>query len=249
MIASLRLVLAALVAAFVGISAARAQQPPPTLPQTEVELKALKEHLRLLEQLRARDAKKAANLAAEQAEAEAKALEARLRRLLEEFREQEAKRPITPERHSAQPAPGTPAPGQSNRGGWMVIPAQPQMDPLGLLHNLAKNTDPKIAALARELLERLAKTPAPGSTPLAVKPPTAGKPIELEVELVPDGSRPGLPVVVKPPTRVVVKDEGPKASSTLKMSADGKTAAVVSADGTIVVYDVATGRELMRFGK
>ena len=31
------------------------------------------------------------------------------------------------------------------------------------------------------------------------------------------------------------------------MSADGKTAAVVGADGTITIYDVATGKEQMRF--
>ena len=31
------------------------------------------------------------------------------------------------------------------------------------------------------------------------------------------------------------------------MSADGKTAAVVAADGTVTVYDTATGKEMMRF--
>ncbi|HXD86389.1 MAG TPA: hypothetical protein VN641_07835 [Urbifossiella sp.] len=35
--------------------------------------------------------------------------------------------------------------------------------------------------------------------------------------------------------------------STLKMSADGKTAAVVSDDGTVTIFDVASGKELMKF--
>ena len=32
------------------------------------------------------------------------------------------------------------------------------------------------------------------------------------------------------------------------MSADGRHAAVVQADGTVCVFDVASGREIMRFG-
>ena len=36
-------------------------------------------------------------------------------------------------------------------------------------------------------------------------------------------------------------------SATLKMSADGKLAAIVTADGTITIFDVATGKEMMKF--
>jgi hypothetical protein len=35
--------------------------------------------------------------------------------------------------------------------------------------------------------------------------------------------------------------------STLRMSTDGKTAAVISGDGTVTVFDVATGKQVMRF--
>lgn len=36
-------------------------------------------------------------------------------------------------------------------------------------------------------------------------------------------------------------------ASSLKLAADGKTAAVVAGDGTVTIYDVATGKELMKF--
>ena len=35
--------------------------------------------------------------------------------------------------------------------------------------------------------------------------------------------------------------------STLRLSADGKTAAVVTGDETVTIYDVASGKELMKF--
>jgi hypothetical protein len=180
-------------------------------------------------------------------EAEIKALEERLRVLMRELRERETRKAANPEAKPAQPAPGTRLPVQP---GWMVVPAQPPMDPgIALLHGLARHPDPKIAALAKELLERMAKAPPPGGAAPAPRAPGGVRPIEIEVEFVPDGNRPGVPFVVKPAPRLVVKDEAVRGTSTLKMSADGKTAAVVSADSSVVVYDVATGRELMRFGK
>lgn len=70
--------------------------------------------------------------------------------------------------------------------------------------------------------------------------------IELKFERLPaDGTKP----------RIIVKDEvvksvpmiSPWGTSSLKLSADGKTAAVVNADGTITIYDVASGTEQMKF--
>lgn len=39
----------------------------------------------------------------------------------------------------------------------------------------------------------------------------------------------------------------PASASMLRLSSDGKTAAVVGGDGTVTIYDVASGKELMKF--
>jgi hypothetical protein len=72
--------------------------------------------------------------------------------------------------------------------------------------------------------------------------------VELKFDAIP-GGKPSTVLlgdrnieVVKP----AIQAAGTGASS-LKMSADGKTAAVVNADGSIVIYDVTTGKEQMRF--
>ena len=55
---------------------------------------------------------------------------------------------------------------------------------------------------------------------------------------------------------MVVENKGGTATATatsvgggsmLRLSADGKTAAVVGGDGTVTIFDVASGKELMKF--
>lgn len=108
-------------------------------------------------------------------------------------------------------------------------------DPAAALRPLTKSGDPKVAALAGELLERLTKSPpavaarlVPGMPQLT--PPKPGEPFKMVV--VTDGSK---------------NVKAPEASSSLRMSADGKTAAVIAADGSVTVFDTASGKELMRF--
>lgn len=175
-------------------------------------------------------------------EEDLKALEEKLQQLMKELRDREAHKAKNPEPKPAPPA--VPAPPVMLP--QPVRPAQP--DAKAVLQGLTKHPDPKIAGLATELVERLGKAnpPAgvPGLPPISIAP-APGKPIEIELVYPPGiGTR---PIEVKPqPPRVIAKEE-PKGASSLRMSADGKTAAVVQADGTVVVYDVASGKELMRF--
>jgi hypothetical protein len=148
-----------------------------------------------------------------------------------------------------------------------VVRPAVQVEPaIAALEKLAKSSDPKVAALAKELLAALPKpvTSKPGTfllewdghqpggnpggglefrlegPPLAKLKP--GAPIELKIENFEFEFEPNLKVQ-KPQVASDTKSGG----STLKMSADGKTAAVVGADGSNVIYDVATGKEQMRF--
>ncbi len=172
-------------------------------------------------------------------DAELKALEEKLQKLVQELREQELKKATRPETPRPVPAPPTPAPV---RPTW-VVPASPA-DATSALRGLVRHSDPKIAALAAELLERLAKV-----TPPVAVVPAPRTPWKVEV-LTPPGSNPAPPTIEFKPTprMIVIGDRAPApTASSLKLSTDGKTAAVVGADGGVVVYDVASGRELMRF--
>jgi hypothetical protein len=191
-------------------------------------------------------------------EAELKALEEKLHLLMRELREQHAKKAAEP-----KPAPAPPAKPQEG-GATMIVPVQIEADPAHAhLRGLTKHSDPKVAALAKELLERLAKPAAPKGQ-LSVPGFGLLNDIEFQIELTPnhkktfellfapDGKGEGIPFEFKSAQIQIVNDEpakaGPaKAASSLRMSTDGKAAAVTTADGTVVVYDVASGRELMRF--
>jgi hypothetical protein len=274
--------------AAVGLSPASGRQPQPA--PAEAEVKALEQKLRALMaelQAREREAKAAAETALRAAarereavaraaaqerrardaaafqRAEAEAQERRAREALEDAlratREEEAKKKAADQTPKKADAPATPArPGT----GWRVV-GQPQPAPdaaRAALDGLTKHPDPKVAAAAKELLDRLAKAepPARKAAPPKAAPPKAGQPFEIEVVLDPGTMKPdGLPFDFKSGRLVIVADDGkkpgaakpaaPAAATSLKMSADGKSAAVVSADGTVTVFDVATGRELMTF--
>ncbi len=237
MFTSLRVALVVAAAGAVTLAPARAQQPttPQELQKIQDEIKALEEKRRAL--LVAEERKRAAVKAAEAKAAETKAAEPKATEMMWQF--------VVP----SQPKAGAPA-----------ADAQAQ------LRALAKHSDPKVAALAKELLERLA-APAP----TAPKGPKAEKLsaflLDFEVDgkggflvggdgqkgaegfkiVVDTDGKGGQPRVIRSADVIIAKGEPAKGVSTLKMSADGKTAAVVSADGAVVVFDVATGRELMRF--
>ncbi len=225
------------------VPAAQAEQPtkPTATPKTEIEER--------LQQLRAQ---------LQELEVR-KAAEDRLQQLMKQLRELEAKKaldaknpapPANPQANPPlgggfRPGPGTPWQAQ-------VLPGQPAGDPaFAALQGLLKSSDPKVAALAKGLLTLLPKpaTPAGGSNPFAGgawggKPGEAA-PVEPRLNrLAQIPNNPwGTPAggLTRTPATTVGD------ISSLKLSADGKTAAVVSADGTITVYDVASGKEQMKF--
>jgi hypothetical protein len=187
-------------------------------------------------------------------DAEIKAAQERLKKLIAEIAAQEAKKSQTPK--AEPPKAATPS------------------DPaVAALEKLAKSSDPKVAALAKELLGAMKhSTPggdgklllqfdgAPGGKPgvleFNIKPPPSapkpGIPFELKFDDLKFDLQQGVPNIKGQPNIIIVGEAKggttPAAGgSTLKMSADGKTAAVVGADGTITIYDVATGKEQMRF--
>lgn len=224
------------------VPAAPAEQPKPTATaKTEIEER--------LQQLRAQ---------LQELEVR-KAAEDRLQQLMKQLRELEAKKafdarnpapPANPQANPPlgggfRPGPGTPWQAQ-------VLPGQPVGDPaFAALQGLLKSSDPKVAALAKELLTLLPKpaTLAGGSGPFAggawgVKP-GATAPVEPQLaRLAQIPNNPwGTPAggLTRTPATTV------GGISSLKLSADGKTAAVVGDDGTITVYDVASGKEQMKF--
>ena len=238
MFTSLRFALVAVAAGTVMLAPARAQQPttPPELQKIQDEIKALEEKRRIL--LVVEEQKRAAAKAAEAKAAAAKAAESKPTEMTWQF----------------------------------VVPTQsktaPAADAQAQLRALAKHSDPKVAALAKELLERLA-APAPA----APKGSKVEKAVDIQLSFevdgkggfrkIPDGEgKKGVGVfeivvdsdvkggparIVKSADFILAAIEPAKGTSSLKMSSDGKTAAVVSTDGTVLVFDVATGRELMRF--
>ncbi|MDB5311317.1 MAG: hypothetical protein JWO38_5519 [Gemmataceae bacterium] len=222
----LRLVLSAVVAGLFGLSSAVAEEP--AAPK---------------EQPRARGA-------------EQKEIEERLERLTKELDELEAKK------RAEAAKPGAVAPTTPPVYGWrmpaLTAPAQPVQDPAGAaLRGLLKSQDPKVVSLATELLERLGKSAAPPAVARVVPGDGAGAPLRVEVEAWGHKQRAPAELKVEPPAaervrvRTVVLNERGEAAKTgqsrLRMSADGKTAAVVGADGSVTVFDTTTGKELMRF--
>jgi hypothetical protein len=108
---------------------------------------------------------------------------------------------------------------------------RPTPDVKSAIKDLTFSKDPGIAAAARELLGLLTKA-APTTCP-----PGNSKNSD-KTEAMPVG-RKGEGV-----TKVLVIE---RHESSLKHSADGKTVAVIGTDGSITLYDVATGREWMKF--
>jgi hypothetical protein len=247
---------------------------------------------------------------AQQPEAELKKAQEQLEKLLKELKEREALK-ATPATAAKPPAPPAPSAPSKPAVAWAQLHSGG--DALAAIKPLTVSKDPKVAALAKELLDHLSKAapqagkahelhlelvkPAPGGGVFELKlaPDTLkavpAKQGQLEFKVVPfpggpDGAKAEPKTVER---RVVVVGEGdaPKAgtterrvvvvegkptdgpktvtatvigdvvrtttttttagTSTLKLSADGKTAALLSADGTITIFDVATGKETMKF--
>ncbi len=185
-------------------------------------------------------------------------LEEKLKQLLSQLQAIEAKQAET----KKPGQPDTPKPVKPEGAGGLQFQLVPAADPaIALKLLLVKSTDPKVIALTRELLALLEK-----QSPQ--KPPAPRDPFKGEV--VPDGAKPkpgqpphlefkfeGFNLESRKPNAGGVPDAGkggllmttaPAAgASSLKLSADGKTAAVVGADGSITIYDVATGKEQLKF--
>ena len=236
---------------------------------------------------------------AQQPEAELKKAQEQLEKLLKELKDREAK-------PAPAAKPALPAPPAAPKIAWAQLHGG---DPLAAIKPLAASKDPKVAALAKELLEHLAKAaPQPAQTRELhlelVKPAQGGgvfefkalpadmlkavpaTPGQLEFKVVPfpgGESAKTEPKTVERRVVVVGDAETPKAGSTerrvvvvegkpteghktvtatvveakpaapvggantLKLSADGKTAALLAADGTITIFDVASGKEMMKF--
>jgi hypothetical protein len=171
-------------------------------------------------------------------------LEARAREL-EKLRDQladEAKKKAATIKEGvlSKPQPPQPATGVVR---WAA--EQPVADPLAAIKPLIRSDDPKVAMLAAQLAEALAKKAPQPKPPVVVAGQLhfegAGQTLRLESK----------PVATSEPLKVVVStDKVVKVAepvSSLRMSADGKTAAVIAADGSVTVFDAASGKELMRF--
>jgi hypothetical protein len=232
---------------------------------------------------------------AQQPEAELKKAQEQLEKLLKELKDKETKKAEAPK----PPVPPTPPTPPKPTVAWAQL-HNTGGDATAVLKGLASSKDPKIAALAKELLEHLHKAapkegnafelhlelakpaadgnggtfefkavPAkPGTefkvVPFPGAPATAapgekverrvvvveGKPLEGKVveggRIVVAGEKLGDPV--RTVTVTAAAPAAPAAGvSSLKLSADGKTAALLSADGTISIFDVVTGKEMMKF--
>ncbi|MCE9568324.1 MAG: sigma-70 family RNA polymerase sigma factor [Planctomycetes bacterium] len=232
-------------------------------PKLEAQKKEVEEKLQQLrKQLQELEARKVA--------------EDKLQQLLKQLHELEAKRAVEAKKAVETPKPALPVNPFQGGGGlqppagvtWHLASPQPPGDPaIATLQGLLKSSDPKVVAQAKELLTLLTKKQpvlgggglgggglpfrfelAPGGKAELVPP--AGKPGTFEYELkfdVPkgDGDKPKVVWMAETATaRMTTPTAG---NSSLKLSSDGKTAAVVSADGTITIYDVASGKEQMKF--
>ncbi|HEY3787272.1 MAG TPA: hypothetical protein VGL71_00400 [Urbifossiella sp.] len=139
-------------------------------------------------------------------------------------------KPAKPQEFQAEIVPGKPGQLELRFGDQQNKPAQPR----GQLE-LRIEGQPQPKKPSGQLEFKLEGLKLEGTT----DKPTPAKP-------APGGAKPGEPrvVMVGEMQLELVKQPGP---STLKMSADGKTAAVVGHDGTVTVFDVASGKELMKF--
>jgi hypothetical protein len=145
-----------------------------------------------------------------------------------------------------------PQPPQSATGVVRWVAEQQSADPLAAIKPLIRSDDPKVAALAAQLAELLAKKaattpkPAVGVVDVGGKLAVGGGPIKRPE--VKTGSEPLKVVVVTDKSASTDKTtKVPENYASLRMSADGKTAAVTAADGSVTVFDTASGKELMRF--
>ena len=240
---------------------------------------------------------------AQQPEAELKKAQEQLEKLLKELKEKEAKK-------AEAPKPVPPTPTARPAAAWTQL--HNPNDANAALKGLAASKDPKVAAMAKELLDHLNKTAPQGGKPTELRVefanPVAGGADYFEFKVAPadapksgagantfefkaahpppDAPKPGAGASTfefkaaqpelfkvlpgnpgeKVERRIVVVGDGTHAKpvearvvlgekitatvagpSTLKLSADGKTAALLSADGTITIFDVATGKEMMKF--
>jgi|GEM_PF-3493628 len=224
---------------------------------------------------------------AQQPEAELKKAQEQLEKLLKELKEREAKKADAPKATTLKPPapPSVPAPPPPPGSATKPMIAWAQMaggDSTGALKGLTASKDPKVAALAKELLEHLAKS-APQTTKvqelhLELAKPSLFVPSQPNAEFkflaLPPGAAAPAPETKTVERRVIVVSGGedgkaPEArvtvvkgqpvegvhnvtvnvvgTSSLKLSADGKTAALLSTDGTITIFDVASGKEVMKF--
>lgn len=225
---------------------------------------------------------------AQQPEAELKKAQEQLEKLLKELKEREAKKADAPKATTLKPPapPSVPAPPPPPASTTKSTIAWAQMaggDSTGALKGLTESKDPKVAALAKELLQHLAKS-APQTAKvqefhLELAKPAAlfvpGQPgAEFKFLALPPGAAAPAPETKTVERRVIVvsgtEDGKPReasvtvvkgqpvegvhnvtvnvvGTSSLKLSADGKTAALLAADGTITIFDVATGKETMKF--
>ena len=124
-------------------------------------------------------------------------------------------------------------------------------EPLAAIKPLILSDDPQVAALAAQLAELLAKK-APQSKPPVGAAAVGGKLVveggPIKRSEVKTGSEPLKVVVVTDKSVSTDKNaKVPETYASLRMSADGKTAAVTAADGSVTVFDTASGKELMRF--
>ena len=225
-------------ALFVGllVNAPLLAQTPETVEQVEKKLQELR-----AQQAKQAELKKAAEL---------------LDQLMKQAKEREAAQakpgaqiPANPAALGTQiptnPAPANPvkpvsqspqvqATSQNPRPGASAWSVQQVPDTVGAIKGLTLSRDPKIAAAAKELLELLTK-----ASPVA-NPPAPQNPYKPEPQANPK------PVELKFEGGFFLMNVGGGESS-LKLSVDGKKAAVTGIDGTVTVYDVTTGKELMKF--
>ncbi|HUR54797.1 MAG TPA: hypothetical protein VMZ71_11745 [Gemmataceae bacterium] len=210
-------------------------------------------HHKLQAELERKTAEQRARYAREIQEAGLKAkaeLEARAREL-EKLRDQladEAKKKATAVKEGVLSKPQPPQPAT---GVVRLVDGKPAPDPLAAIKPLILSDDPKVAALAAQLAELIAKKTPQSKPPVGV-PAVA---VKGYVDVGPI-KRPEVRTGSEPLKVVVVTDKSvstdknvkvPETYASLRMSADGKTAAVTAADGSVTVFDTASGKELMRF--
>lgn len=218
------------------------------------ERKAAEEKLRYAQQIHDAHRKLQAELEARTAELrklqEQRAAE-ESKKVIEAYKEAATlkfKSPESPRTPVVQPPPAPPVLGVRR----VVAEPTPSADPIAAIKLLVLSEDPKVAALAKQLVEAMATQRADGQTKKAPqsKPPV---PAVASGRLVLTAESEKRPVVVTQgePLKVFVNTEKivkvPESYSNLRMSADGKTAAVIAADGSVTVFDTVSGKELMKF--